>query len=77
MPKTLTIIQTPPLIVDRHQAAAALSISDTLLENLVRAGELPPPLRISKGRPGWLWRELVEFSESRPVSDAAPGPGRH
>lgn len=76
MPKTITIIQAPPLIVDRHRAAAALSISDTLLENLVRAGDLPPPRRISKGRTGWLWRELVEFAESRPVSDAAPGPGQ-
>lgn len=76
MTMTSTIIQAPPLIVDRHQAAAALSISDSLLEDLVRQGELPPPRRISKGRTGWLWRELVEFAESRPVSEAAPGPGR-
>ena len=76
MPKTTTIIQAPPLIVDRHQAAAALSISDSLLEDLVRQGELPGPRRISKGRTGWLWRELVEFAESRPVSGATPSPGR-
>jgi hypothetical protein len=35
-----------------------------------------PPRRISKGRTGWLWRDLQEFAESRPVSDAAQGPGR-
>lgn len=76
MPKPTNIIQTPPLLVDRHQAAAALGISDGTVEALVRSGDLPPPRRISKGRTGWLWRELVEFAESRPVSEAAPGPGR-
>lgn len=76
MSKSITIIQAAPLIVDREQAAAALSIGDSTLEDLVRKGDLPPPRRISKGRTGWLWRELAEFAESRPVSDAAPGPGQ-
>lgn len=75
-PKTITIIQAAPLMVDREQAAAALSIGDSTLEDLVRKGDLPPPRRISKGRTGWLWRELTEFAESRPVSDNAPGPGQ-
>lgn len=72
----LIVIQAPPLMLGREQAAAALSISDGTLEALVRSGELPPPRRISAGRTGWLWRELQEFAESRPISDAAPGPGR-
>ncbi len=71
-----TVIQAPPLIVSRHEAARALGVSDGTVEALVRAGELPPPRRISKGRTGWLWRELQEFAESRPVSTLAPGPGR-
>lgn len=70
------IIQAPPLLVDRDSAATALGVSDSTVEALVRTGDLPPPRRISKGRTGWLWRELQEFAESRPVSDAAPGPGR-
>lgn len=74
--QTITIIQTPPLMVGRDDAAAALGVSDTTVEALVRAGELPPPRQISRGRTGWLWRELQAFAESRPVSDAAPGPGR-
>lgn len=73
---TITIIQTPPLLVDRNNAAAALGVSDGTVEALVRSGDLPPPRKISKGRTGWLWRELQEFAESRPISDAAPGPGR-
>ena len=71
-----TIIQTPPLMVSREHAAAALGISDSTLEALVRSGDLPAQRRISAGRTGWLWRELQAFAESRPVSDAAPGPGR-
>lgn len=71
-----TLIQAAPLLVPREQAAAALGISERLLDGLVATGELPPPRKISKGRTGWLWRELQEFAESRPVSDHLPGPGR-
>jgi prophage regulatory protein len=71
-----TVIQTPPLMVDREHAANALGISERTLENLVASGELPPPRKISKQRVGWLWRELQDFAESRPVSDLPPGPGR-
>ena len=70
------VIQTAPLMVERDSAAAALGISVRTLEGLVRAGDLPPPRKISGGRVGWLWRELQEFAESRPVSDLRPGPGR-
>lgn len=70
------IIHAPPILVDREQAAHALGISERTLENLVAAGDLPPPRKISKQRVGWLWRELQDFAESRPVSDLPPGPGR-
>jgi prophage regulatory protein len=70
------VIQSPPLMVEREAAAAALGISVRTLEGLVRAGDLPPPRKLSAGRVGWLWRELVAFAESRPVSDLPPGPGR-
>lgn len=68
------VIQAPPLMLPREHAAAALGVSESTLEKLTRTGELPPPRRISDGRVGWLWRELAEFAESRPVSDFAPGP---
>lgn len=76
MAKTPEVIQTPPLILARENAAAALGISESTLESLVRSGDLPPPRKISSGRAGWLWRELQAFAESRPISDIAPGPGR-
>lgn len=72
--KRVEVIQAPPLMLARDQAAAALGISDSLLEKLVRTGELPPPRKISEGRVGWLWRDLSAFAESRPVSDLPPGP---
>lgn len=71
-----TLIQAPPLMVERKHAAAALGISERTLEGLVAAGDLPPPRKVSKGRVGWLWRELQAFAESRPVSDHQPAPGR-
>jgi prophage regulatory protein len=70
------VIHASPIFVARDKAAAALGIGERTLEGLVAAGELPPPRKISAGRVGWLWRELLEFAESRPVSDLAPGPGR-
>ncbi len=71
------IMKVPPLMVAREDAAAALGgISERTLEALVASGELPPPRKISKGRVGWLWRELEAFAESRPISDHQPGPGR-
>lgn len=74
--KSATIIQAPPLLVARDNAAQALGISERTLEGLVRDGKLPPPRKISQGRTGWLWRELQDFAEALPVSDLAPGPGR-
>lgn len=74
--KPTRIISAEPIFVAREHAAAALAISDSTLEALVRTGDLPPPRRISQGRTGWLYRELREWAESRPVSDQRPGPGR-
>lgn len=75
-PTMITIVQTPPLIVARDNAAAVLGVSERTLEGLVASGDLKPPRKVSAGRVGWLWRELQEFAESRPVSDLRPGPGR-
>jgi prophage regulatory protein len=66
----------PPLVVDRDAAAAALAVSVRTFEAMVARGDAPKPRKVSAGRVGWLWRELVEFAESRPVSDHRPGPGQ-
>ncbi len=72
--KKIQIIQTPPLAVDKRNAAAAIGVSETTLDLLVRSGELPPPRKLSANRVGWLWRELSEYAETRPVSNLLPVP---
>ena len=67
-----TIIQAEPIFVGKPEAALALGISQTTLESLVATGDLPPQRQISRGRVGWLWRELRAFAESRPVADNLP-----
>jgi len=76
MAKAVALIRAEPIFVAKDQAAEALSVSAGTVEMLVRTGKLKPPREISKGRVGWLWRELQEFAESRPVSAQQPGPGR-
>ncbi|WP_089083005.1 helix-turn-helix transcriptional regulator [Aquitalea magnusonii] len=61
-----------PIFIDLPSVAAALSISISTVQALVRAGDLPGPRKISGGRVGWLWREVVEWAESRPLSDIPP-----
>lgn len=73
---SITIVQTPPLLIARDNAALVLGVSERTLDALVANGDLAPPRKISAGRVGWLWRELQAFAESRPVSDLPPGPGR-
>ncbi len=75
MSRTATI-STPPILVARDKAAVALGISERTFETLVAQGKLPAPRKISAGRVGWLWRELVQAAEQLPVSDLPPGPGQ-
>lgn len=63
-----------PIFMDLPSVAAALSISISTVQALVRAGDLPSPRKISGNRVGWLWREVVEWAESRPLSDIPPPP---
>lgn len=70
-PKTRSI---QPIFLDLAAVAEALSISVSTVQALVRAGNLPGPRKISGNRVGWLWREVVEWAEGRPLSDIPPPP---
>ena len=73
---TTVVVQTPPLFLDRADAATALGkISESKLAALVASKELKPPRKIGDGRVGWLWEELQEFARTRPVSDLRPDDG--
>lgn len=66
------IVYLKPLYLDRVQAAAYLSLSESTLENLVAKGDAPKPRKLSKGRSGWLVDELETWGRARPVSDLLP-----
>lgn len=69
------VVQVAPIYADLPLAAALLSISETTVQKLQRDDETFPKARqISGRRVGWLYRELVEWSESRPISDLPPPP---
>ena len=65
-------VSVRPIIVDLATTASLLSLSPATVQALVRAGEFPPPRKISGRRVGWVLREIDEWAEARPVSDLAP-----
>lgn len=69
------IVQIKPLYLARPQAAAFLSLSESMLDNLVARGEVPKPRKLSNGRSAWLVEELETWGRARPVSDLLPPAG--
>lgn len=63
-----------PIFVDEPTAAALVSLSEPTLQKFVRQGEFPKPRRISAGRAAYLYREVLDWAEQRPVSDLLPPP---
>jgi len=66
------IVYVAPAVLGRSNAAAFLSISESMLDTLVAKGQAPKPRKISAGRSGWLVRDLQEWAEGLPVSDLLP-----
>lgn len=64
----------PIIYLDLQSVAAALSLSETSVQQLVRENAFPKPRKISARRVGWLLREVQEWAEARPVSDLLPPP---
>lgn len=69
------IVNIKPLYLARPNAAAFLSISESMLDNLVARGEAPKPRKLSSGRSAWLVEELEAWGRERPVSDIPPPAG--
>ncbi|MBM2884867.1 AlpA family phage regulatory protein [Chromobacterium phragmitis] len=63
-----------PLYLDLEDAAAVVALSPAVVQQLVRKEAFPKPREISTRRVGWLYRELVEWSETRPASTLLPPP---
>jgi prophage regulatory protein len=66
------IVQIAPMFLARANAAAYLSISESMLDTLVARGEAPKPRKLSPGRSAWLVDDLKTWGKARPVSDLLP-----
>ena len=64
----------PPLYIDPEKAPEVVALSRTAIDKLEAAGEFPKRRKLSARRVAYLYRELVEWAESRPVSDLLPVP---
>ena len=62
-----TTLPNWPRGLGKSQAAAYLSISTTLFDNLVRAGSVPRGRKISEKRTVWLKEELDDYLSCLPV----------
>lgn len=73
--KSEPILTLKPLYLQKLQAAAFLSLSESMFEKLVQQGEIPKGRKLSAGRTGWLVEELETWGKALPVSDFLPPPG--
>lgn len=64
----------PVIYLDLQSVAAAVALSETTVQQLVREEKFPKPRAISSRRVGWLLREVQEWAEGRPVSELPPPP---
>lgn len=68
------MILTKPAILDMQSVCSFVSLSESVLQKLVREGAFPKARQLSGRRVGWLMREVEDWAESRPVSDLPPPP---
>ena len=69
-----SLIYLEPLILAKPDAAAFISVSESMVDKLVAQKRLKPPRKISSGRAGYLVADLKEFVQGLPVSDLLPPP---
>lgn len=62
-----------PILVNLAGAAALCSVSESLIEKLVRNGQFPRPLQVSKGAVRFLRRDILAWAESLPVTESFNG----
>ncbi|GAB5442075.1 MAG: hypothetical protein Fues2KO_24240 [Fuerstiella sp.] len=64
---------TPPLLLTKAELAEELRCSDRQVDNLVQAGELPPPIRLGSS-PRWSRQAIeswIEAKSTAPTSNDA------
>ena len=61
-----------PIYMSLADVAARVSLSEATVQKMVREEAFPKPRLLSANRVGWLYREVVEWAESRPISNLPP-----
>ena len=69
-----SMVTIQPLYLNRENAAAFLSLSESQFETMASRGDAPKPRQLSKGRTAWLVEELIAWGKERPVSNLPPPP---
>lgn len=64
----------PPLYVRLDKLETLTTLSTATIQAMVARNEFPPPRELSARRVAWLYREVVEWAESRPISSILPPP---
>jgi prophage regulatory protein len=62
----------PPLYLDLPAVAATVSLSEPSIQRLVRENSFPAPRELSNRRVAWLYREVEEWAEQRPIANNLP-----
>ena len=70
----MNTIIVPPIYVDLDEVAALTTLSTSTIQGMVTRSEFPAPRGLSGRRVAWLYREVTEWAENRPVSDILPPP---
>lgn len=71
---TRTEVHIPPLYIDLETAAVLTTLSTPTIQALVTQDAFPKPRMLSGRRVGYLYREVAEWAENRPVSSLLPPP---
>jgi prophage regulatory protein len=70
--KNQVIEVLPPLILKLEEVEKLTSLKSTTIFSLISNDQFPKPRRLSSGRSGWVYKEIVSWAENLPISDLLP-----
>jgi predicted DNA-binding transcriptional regulator AlpA len=62
-----TALNHPPAFVSRKTLAAELDIAESTVDDFVKRGILPPPIKLSTGCVRWSWDEVKTAIDAKRV----------
>jgi prophage regulatory protein len=67
-------IAVPPLYIELDKLEKLTTLSASTIQGMVARNEFPAPRELSSRRVAWLYREVMEWAENRPISSILPPP---